>query len=130
MMERVLEQLTGGMRMIAGTAYMIRADVLRELGWGTSITEDFELTLRLYEAGYKVGYTPYAEVPAECVPTFWLLIRQRMRWAEGHTHQIKRHFWPVLRSPRISLGEKLEFLYYAPYYLQSVPLTLGTICWV
>ena len=130
MIERVLEQLTGGMRMIAGTAYMIRAGVLRELGWGTSITEDFELTLRLYEAGYKVGYTPYAEVPAECVGTFRLLVRQRMRWAEGHTHQIRRHFWSVLRSPRITVGEKLEFLYYGPYYLLSIPLLAGTLCWV
>src|SRR5207253_4965995 len=57
--------------------------LLRELGWGRSLTEDWELTLRLYAKGYKVVYTPYAETPAECVATFGRLARQRMRWAEG-----------------------------------------------
>ncbi len=33
-------------------------------------------------------------------------------------------------SPEISLLEKLEFLYFAPYYLQSVILLVGTVCWV
>jgi cellulose synthase/poly-beta-1,6-N-acetylglucosamine synthase-like glycosyltransferase len=130
MVERVLEELTGALRMIAGTAYVIRAEVLKELGWGTSITEDWELTLRLYERGYKVGYTPYAEVPAECVSSFGRLVRQRMRWAEGHTHQVKRHFWPILRSPHLTLTEKAEFVYFAPYYLQSIPLVIGTLAWV
>jgi len=130
MVERVLEELTGALRMIAGTAYVIDAKVLKELGWGTSITEDWELTLRLYERGYKVGYTPYAEVPAECVSSFGKLVRQRMRWAEGHTHQVRRHFWPILRSPHVSLTEKAEFLYFAPYYLQSIPMIVGTVAWV
>lgn len=130
MVERVLEELTGALRMIAGTAYVIRAQPLRELGWGTSITEDWELTLRLYERGYKVGYTPYAEVPAECVGSFGKLVRQRMRWAEGHTHQVKRHFWPILRSPHVTLTEKAEFVYFAPYYLQSIPLVIGTAAWI
>ena len=130
MVERVLQELTGALRMIAGTAYVIRAEVLKELGWGTSITEDWELTLRLYERGYKVGYTPYAEVPAECVSSFGRLVRQRMRWAEGHTHQVRRHFWPILRSPHLTFTEKAEFVYFAPYYLQSIPLVIGTVAWI
>src|SRR5205823_555801 len=67
MIERPFQQVLGSMKMIAGTAYMIRAALLRELGWGRSLTEDWELTLRLYAKGYKVVYTPYAETPAECV---------------------------------------------------------------
>ena len=69
---------------------MIRRDVLQSIGWGTSITEDFELTLKLYEAGYKVIYTPYIQAPAEAVGTLKRLIRQRMRWAEGHSYNVKR----------------------------------------
>src|SRR5438874_8306508 len=85
MIERPFQDAIGSLKMIAGTAYMIRADVLRQVGWGTSITEDWELTLKLYARGYKVIYTPWAETPAECVSTFARLARQRMRWAEGHT---------------------------------------------
>jgi cellulose synthase/poly-beta-1,6-N-acetylglucosamine synthase-like glycosyltransferase len=129
-LERAAQELFGTMKMISGSVYMIRADVLRRLGWSTSITEDWELTIRLYLAGYKVLYTPYIQAPSECVSRIKQLVRQRMRWARGHTFNVKRYFFPVLRSPNMSWREKLEFLYYAPYYLQSILFLLGTVAWV
>ncbi|MGH2500358.1 MAG: glycosyltransferase family 2 protein, partial [Candidatus Limnocylindria bacterium] len=129
-LERAGQELFGAMKMISGSVYMIRADVLRRLGWSTSITEDWELTIRLYLAGYKVLYTPYIQAPAECVSTIRRLVKQRMRWAEGHTFNVRKYFWQVLRSPNLSLREKLEFLYYAPYYLQAVFFGLGTAAWL
>src|SRR5258708_31830103 len=122
MVERPFQDAIGSLKMIAGTAYMIRADVLRQVGWGTSITEDWELTLRLYARGFKVVYTPYAETPAECVATFSRLARQRMRWAEGHCYNVRRHFGEIVRSRHIGFVEKLEFLFYSSYYLQAVLL--------
>src|SRR5712692_4457613 len=59
MVERPFQDAVGSLKMIAGTAYMIRADILREVGWGTSLTEDWELTLKIYKRGYKVVYTPW-----------------------------------------------------------------------
>src|SRR5438132_3121827 len=129
-LERTGQELFGAMKMISGSVYMIRADVLRKLGWSTSITEDWELTIRLYLAGYKVLYTPYIQAPAECVSTLRRLIKQRMRWAEGHTYNVKKYFFQVISSPNLTLKEKLEFLYYAPYYLQSVLFTFGTLTWL
>jgi len=128
--ERSTQELTGGMKMISGSVFMIRADVLRQHKWGTSITEDWELTLRLYLDGYKVLYTPFIQAPAECVSDFKQLTRQRMRWAEGHTFNVKRFFLPVMGSSKLSLREKLEFVYYAPYYLTSVLFMLGTAAWM
>ena len=130
MVDRTFQEVTGTMKMVAGSVYMVRADLLRQYGWSGSITEDWELTLRLYEDGYKVLYTPLVQAPAECPSTLGKLIRQRMRWAEGHTYNVKRHFFGVLRSPSIAIREKLEFLYFAPYYLQSVFLILGTSFWL
>jgi len=130
MIERPFQQVLGSMKMIAGTAYMIRAGLLRELGWGRSLTEDWELTLRLYAKGYKVVYTPYAETPAECVATFGRLARQRMRWAEGHSYNVNKWFLTILRSPRLSLLEKAEFIYYGFYYLQSALFILGSAAWL
>lgn len=127
--ERPGQELFGSMKMISGSVFMIRADVLRRHGWGTSITEDWELTLRLYLDGYKVLYTPFIQAPAECVSNFRQLTRQRMRWAEGHTYNVRKYFWKTLRSHDISLREKAEFLYYAPYYLQSIFFIIGTISW-
>jgi 1,2-diacylglycerol 3-beta-glucosyltransferase len=130
MVERPFQDAIGALKMIAGTAYMIRADVLREVGWGTSITEDWELTLKLYTRGYKVAYTPWAETPAECVSTFSRLARQRMRWAEGHTYNVRKWFVAVMRSPYLSPIEKLEFLYDSSYYLQAALFLIGTVGWL
>jgi cellulose synthase/poly-beta-1,6-N-acetylglucosamine synthase-like glycosyltransferase len=130
MVERPFQDAVGALKMIAGTAYMIRADVLREVGWGTSITEDWELTLKLYARGYKVAYTPWAETPAECVSTFTRLARQRMRWAEGHTHNVRKWFLPIMRSPFLTPLEKGEFLFDSTYYLQAGLFVLGTLSWL
>ncbi|TET85544.1 MAG: DUF2341 domain-containing protein, partial [Anaerolineales bacterium] len=128
--ERPSQELTGGMKMISGSVFMIRADLLRNLGWGTSITEDWELTIRLYLEGYRVLYSPFIQAPAECVADFKQLARQRMRWSEGHTFNVKKYFFPLLRSPKLTRREKLEFLYYAPYYLQSIFFIIGTLAWL
>jgi glycosyltransferase involved in cell wall biosynthesis len=130
MVERPFQDAVGSLKMVAGTAYMIRADLLREIGWGTSITEDWELTLKLYARGYKVVYTPWAETPAECVSTFSRLARQRMRWAEGHTHNVRKWFFPIMGSPYVTPLEKLEFLFDTTYYLQAGLFVLGTLSWL
>src|SRR6266576_3591633 len=130
MIERPFQDAVGSLKMIAGTAYMIRADVLRNVGWGTSITEDWELTLKLYARGYKVIYTPWAETPAECVSTFARLARQRMRWAEGHTHNVRKWFLTIMRSPHVTPLEKLEFLYDSTYYLQAGLFVVGSLSWL
>jgi 1,2-diacylglycerol 3-beta-glucosyltransferase len=130
MVERPFQESVSSLKMIAGTAYMIRAAVLRELGWGRSLTEDWELTLRLHLHRYKVVYTPYAESPAECVGTFRRLARQRMRWAEGHTFNVRRWSANVLQSRHLTPIEKVEFLYYSAYYLQAVFFVAGTAAWL
>jgi exosortase/archaeosortase family protein len=130
MVDRTFQEVAGVMKMVAGSVYMVRADLLRQFGWSSSITEDWELTLRLYENGYKVLYTPLIQAPAECPSTLGKLVRQRMRWAEGHTFNVKKHFSSVLTSTKLGIREKLEFLYFAPYYLQSVFLIVGTFAWL
>jgi cellulose synthase/poly-beta-1,6-N-acetylglucosamine synthase-like glycosyltransferase/transposase-like protein len=128
--ERSGAEIYGGLKQISGSVYMIRRDVLEKIGWGTSITEDFELTLRLYNAGLKVVYTPYIQAPAECVSTVKRLVRQRMRWAEGHSFNVKKLFKPLLTNPALSFAEKLEFVYLSPYYLQAFFFLLGTAGWI
>ncbi|OLD49484.1 MAG: hypothetical protein AUG06_00450 [Actinobacteria bacterium 13_1_20CM_2_65_11] len=130
MIERPFQDAIGSLKMIAGTDYMIRADILREVGWGTSLTEDWELTLKLYARGYKVVYTPWAETPAECVATFSRLARQRMRWAEGHSHNVRKWFVPIMLSPFLAPIEKVEFLYDSTYYLQAALLVVGSLSWL
>lgn len=142
--ERSGAEIYGGLKQISGSVYMIKKDVLSEVGWGTSITEDFELTLKMYEKGYKVLYTPYIQAPSECVSTVKRLVRQRMRWAEGHSFNIKKMFIRLMVGSwkesldgkrnfipsRLTLAEKLELLYLAPYYLQALFFLVGTFAWL
>ena len=102
--ERSGAEVYGGLKQISGSVYMIRRDVLQSIGWGTSITEDFELTLKLYSKGWKVVYTPYIQAPAEAVSTLKRLIRQRMRWAEGHSFNIKHMFTQLLFGQWVERG--------------------------
>ena len=128
--ERSGSEIIDSIKQISGSAYCIRRDLLDEIGWGTSITEDFELTLKLYERGYRIVYTPYVQAPAECVSTMKDLVRQRMRWAEGHSNNIKKMFTRLLFKSSLRPIEKLEFLYLSPYYLQAFFFLIGTICWI
>src|SRR3990167_8523942 len=127
--ERAGAELYGGLKMIAGSVFAIRTDVLKRFGWGTSITEDLELTLKLYEAGYKVAFTPFIQAPAEAVSTVKRLIRQRMRWAEGHTFNVRKMWGRLFASKNLTSREKFEFLYMGPYYLQAFFFIAGTMAW-
>ena len=130
MIERPAQQCFGLMKMISGSVYMIRADVLRQYRWSDSITEDWELTCRLYLDGKRVAYTPTVEAAAEAPATLRRLLAQRQRWAEGHSYNVKKYFLRFMSSPNTTLGEKLEFLYYAPYYIQGLAFCLGSVAWM
>jgi len=106
--ERPGQEILGAMKIIHGSVYCARADVLKHFGWGTSITEDYELTLRIYEKGFKVVFTPYIQAPSECVSTIKRLIRQRMRWAEGHSFNTRKMFWKLLVGRWEVRSEKLD----------------------
>jgi cellulose synthase/poly-beta-1,6-N-acetylglucosamine synthase-like glycosyltransferase len=70
----------------AGTGMSIKYSLLKQFGLfdETALTEDLELTIRLFNEGYRVTYLHDAyvwdEKPASLHPFF----NQRVRWATGH----------------------------------------------
>lgn len=115
---------------LLGSVYMMRSDVIKKLRFRDCITEDWEMSLRLYEAGYKVVYDPTLTASAECSNTLLKFFRQNARWAEGHTRNFRKHFWKILGSRLISTREKIEFLFLGGLYLNTVlivTLTIGGI---
>ncbi|RLG51700.1 MAG: hypothetical protein DRN99_08305 [Thermoproteota archaeon] len=128
--ERTFDEKLGLFKYLLGSVFMIRADVLRRYRWSRSITEDWELSLRLYRDGYRIAFTPLIAAPAECPDTVDKLIRQRVRWAIGSTLNAKKYFMEILRSPHMTLREKLSFLYFAYYYMQAFLFLLGNVCWL
>lgn len=121
--------ILGTLKQLTGGAMILRADIVRGLGFSTNcLTEDWDLTLRLYLEGYEIVYDPMLRVPAECPNTLGDYIRQQMRWAEGHIRVARTYFRQVLSSPTIALRQKIEFLLLAFFYLQSVLFMLGVGC--
>ncbi|HEU5314621.1 MAG TPA: glycosyltransferase, partial [Chloroflexota bacterium] len=77
---------------LGGTSNHFRMDVLRELGmWDPyNVTEDADLGVRLYKAGYKtavIDSTTYEEANSEVYN--W--IRQRSRWVKGYVQTYLVH---------------------------------------
>ncbi len=66
-----------------GDSICFRAEVLRRLGWGEGLTEDYQFRQRLLLAGIKIDYEPFARGYGEA-PRTWAQARaQRARWLRG-----------------------------------------------
>lgn len=119
--EHPARDVCGGLTQLNGSVMMIRRDALEAVGgFGTSITEDWELTLKFYEHGYRVVYEPSIRVPCECPATLKHVIRQQCRWGEGHTRNFRRYFWRVITQDELPTRTRLDFMLVGASYLQSV----------
>jgi cellulose synthase/poly-beta-1,6-N-acetylglucosamine synthase-like glycosyltransferase len=76
---------------------------------GFMLTEDIDSSLRVTEAGYKIASDPLL-VSRELAPVnLKALWNQRMRWAQGWFQVSLRHCWQGMRSPNLSIRQKLGF---------------------
>lgn len=76
-----------------GTMCLMRREALVAVGaWATwSITEDTELGLRLFAAGYRAHYIPQSYGRGLMPDTFDAYRNQRHRWVYGGMQILKRH---------------------------------------
>jgi len=101
----------GGAPQLGGSVMMIKRKVLEEVGgFGTSITEDYDLALRLYIRGYRIFYDESIKVPCECPSTLRRFIKQQCRWVEGRARDFRRRLKDILRSDKLSLVQKLDMI--------------------
>jgi cellulose synthase/poly-beta-1,6-N-acetylglucosamine synthase-like glycosyltransferase len=100
----------GLIAQFGGTVGGFRRTILKSLGgWDESVlAEDTDLTFRIYLAGYKIKYNVDAECYEEAVDSWKSYRHQRYRWAKGHMQCFFKHSWNVLRSPKLSLREKID----------------------
>lgn len=81
-----------GIATLPGTNFVMWTSLIRQLGgWDEeALTEDSELSIRIYEAGYKIKYIPYA-ITYEQEPQEWRVwIKQRMRWVRGNNYVVSK----------------------------------------
>ena len=85
----------------AGSAAVVRQEAVSDIGGfdPTALTEDIELSVRLYlETDWSIEYSPVTMV-RELNPKTWAsLTRQRERWARGWAQVATRHLERIIRS--------------------------------
>jgi cellulose synthase/poly-beta-1,6-N-acetylglucosamine synthase-like glycosyltransferase len=73
-----------------GDSICFRSEVLKRLGWGTGLTEDYEFRLRLLLEGIRIRYEPAALGYGQAPQTWKEAQAQRLRWARGMADSGKR----------------------------------------
>ncbi len=95
-----------------GTMTMVRRAQLERCRWAEwCITEDAELGLRIFEAGYDASYVPASYGRGLMPDTFIDFKKQRFRWAYGAMQIIKAHARPLfLEGGPLSAGQRYHFV--------------------
>ncbi len=101
-----------GFGIFGGSNGYWRASALERIRLrGSFLTEDIEASVRVLEAGGRIVNDPglvSRELAPETPRALW---NQRMRWAQGWFQVSCRHFWTVLRSPALTLRQRLGVVY-------------------
>jgi len=120
-----------GIATLPGTNFVMWTSIIRQLdGWDEeALTEDSELSIRIYEAGYKIKYIPYA-ITYEQEPQEWKVwIKQRMRWVRGNNYVVSkflRHI-PNFKNKRLAF----DLLYtLALYYIFFAAIIISDLLFI
>lgn len=102
----------GGVPQYGGTVGGVRCSAVHAVGgWhDDTLAEDTDMTFRLLIGGWKTVYSNAAECYEE-VPEDWAVrMRQVGRWAKGHNQVLWRCWSKLLRTPYLSLRERIDGL--------------------
>lgn len=95
-----------------GTAGVLKRSALEWVGgWETNtLTEDADLSFRLYKKGYKILYLPHIACFSELPNSPLAFKAQQRRWAKGGA-QVFKKFYKDIFMGNIPFGWKIEFLF-------------------
>lgn len=106
------------MASLPGTNYLIRRPLLEQLGgWDKqALTEDAEMSIRVYLAGYLIKFVPYAVTWEQEPENLRVWFKQRVRWARGNNYILEKYLGRIFSiRPRVVA---LELFYaMAVYYI-------------
>jgi len=131
-------QVLGHPTLFSGCCTLFRLDAIDDVGGFNPghLTEDLDLTDRLWLNGWKGIYVSdvvnYGEVPF----TYDHFRRQQERWAAGSGRAFKEYFWPILRTHHLSWFQKLAAIrqnaYFTSTLLTGIAIIIGmtTVMWL
>lgn len=117
------------MPQYGGTVGGFRRQLLEEMGGfdPSCLAEDTELTVNVYERGWKIAYDNRAECYEEVPETWPSRFAQLRRWSRGHNRVMLGHFLRVLTAPRLSAWQRADAAFLLLSYLIPPLLLTGWI---
>ncbi|MSO73037.1 MAG: glycosyltransferase, partial [Rhodospirillaceae bacterium] len=117
-----------------GTMCVIRRSTLEQVGrWAEwCITEDTELGLRLFEAGYAAHYMPVSMGRGLMPDTYDAYKSQRYRWVYGAMQIMKRHSPQLFgRHSTLTLAQRYHFVAgWLPWMADAFSVIFGILALV
>ncbi|TCO69362.1 glycosyltransferase [Marinisporobacter balticus] len=102
---------------IPGTNFVIRRSILEQIGgWDTkAITEDTEISFRIYLLGYHIRFCPYSATWEQEPETLAVWFKQRKRWVKGNYYVMFKNY-KYLFDKRAGVV-RFDLLYYLSIYI-------------
>ena len=130
--------LIGQVSIISGAFGAFRASAFRHVGgMDPGPGEDFDLTMRLRLAGYKIGFALKSVCYTDVPTTLFNLLRQRARWERDSLWIRYRKYGRILNPFRADfqpreLPHQIDFLFFdviagsvAPFYILFLAFVIG-----
>lgn len=116
---------------LPGTNFVMWSSLINKMnGWDeAALTEDSELSIRIYEAGYKIKFIPYSTTYEQEPESWKVWVKQRVRWVRGNNYVISKFFKriPNFKNKRM----RFDLLYtLSLYYVFFVAVIISDILFV
>jgi len=116
---------------LPGTNYVMWTSLINKMnGWDeAALTEDSELSIRIYEEGFKIKYIPYALTYEQEPETWKVWIKQRVRWVRGNNYVLTKFLKhiPNFKNKRL----RFDLLYtLSLYYVFFVAVMISDILFI
>jgi len=102
---------------IPGTNFIIRRSILESIGgWDTkAITEDTEISFRIYMMGYYIRFCPYSSSWEQEPETLSVWLKQRKRWVKGNYYVLVKNFKYLFNRKAGPI--RFDLIYYLSVYI-------------
>jgi cellulose synthase/poly-beta-1,6-N-acetylglucosamine synthase-like glycosyltransferase len=113
---------------LPGTNFVIRRKLIDDLGgWDeAAITEDSELSIRVYMEGFRIKPIPYAVTHEQEPETWKVWFSQRTRWVRGNNYVATKFLRQIPRFRRKALAVEVLYLL-SLYYVFFVAIVVSDL---
>jgi cellulose synthase/poly-beta-1,6-N-acetylglucosamine synthase-like glycosyltransferase len=119
-----VHQARHGLLPFLGHNGMLRTSAVLDAGCMTEgcFADDIDLSVRLALSGKVVRYARQVRFGERHPATYESFRRRAFKWAFGCGQVLRRHLGPVMRSSKLTAGQKLGFLEFTSFYAAQVAL--------